>query len=58
MPTRILITGFNRWRQRFADRLTTDYGLLRQQPDWAPMERTAYAAVNSPFEPPSLFPPL
>ncbi|MFK0223308.1 hypothetical protein ACIQWN_34630, partial [Streptomyces vinaceus] len=38
-PSSILLTGFNpRWWERIADRLTTDYGLLQQEPDWTPTE--------------------
>ncbi|MFI5987688.1 hypothetical protein ACIBEA_43375 [Streptomyces sp. NPDC051555] len=59
-PARILLTGFNpRWWERIAERLTTNYGLLQQEPDWTPTERTAYTAiVNSPYESPSIFSPL
>lgn len=48
MPARILLTGFNpRWWERSADRLTSDYDLFQNEPDWTPTERDAYTAVVS-----------
>ncbi|MER5561171.1 hypothetical protein ABT071_21460 [Streptomyces sp. NPDC002506] len=57
MPACIVLTGFNpRWWERILNRLTPDYGLFNDVPDWTPLERAAYsAALELSFEPAAPF---